>query len=83
MEKKQKKKSDQMIACPICKEKAIVKKGYENHYYVKCSNNCCITDYFDTKEQAVNSWNRNEMKLTWQEKMRVGSVRPEIPRRKR
>ena len=83
MEKKQKKKTDQMITCPICKEKAIVKKGYENHFYVKCPNNCCVTKYFDTKEQAVNSWNHNEMMLTWQEKMRVGSYRPEIPRRKR
>ena len=73
----------QLIACPICKDKAVVKKGYKDAYYVKCTNNCCVTRYFESKEQAIKSWNNNEMNLTWQEKMRVGSDRPELIRRKK
>ena len=65
--------------CPVSKSIGILKKGYEEKkYYVKCPNNCCVTKYAETEEEAISLWEHNRMFLTQQEKMRVGSYRPPI-----
>lgn len=44
--------------CPFCGEKAIAVEIFRNICVVGCERCKAITDYFRTKEQAAEAWNR-------------------------
>ena len=59
-------------SCPFCKSKMVVKKGYKDKYFVRCKdNNCCITKYADTEEEAIKLWQDGKYVLTTEENIRL------------
>lgn len=48
--------------CPFCDGEAEVNYvdlgGYEDGYEVRCPDCGCGTDYFYTKQEAIEAWNR-------------------------
>lgn len=58
---------EKLKTCPFCGGKAILKKNrYSDGYYVTClSHNCSMiiaTCQRETKEEAIEAWNRRESK---------------------
>ena len=68
--------------CPFCQSPGVAKAGFrENLFYVKCKeNNCCVTDYYSTKEEAKQAWKERKVHLTAAEKIRLSEI---AQRRKR
>lgn len=71
---KKKNTSSQLKPCPICKKSGVPKKGYEDMYYVRCPNNCYITKYFHSEQEAIDAWNKGKASMTISEKCKEGLI---------
>lgn len=60
--------SEELKPCPFCGDDAeiMIKDGsHAKAYDIKCMNDCCYLAYgaywfFDTKEEAIQAWNKRE-----------------------
>ena len=53
---------EELKPCPFCGGEAKVFGNYDDsEYHANCTNNecgCCWVNYYETKEEAIEAWNR-------------------------
>ena len=55
------KKEEEILPCPFCGcsgELFCKLIDQEEFFYVKCTNGHCLSDMKETKEEAINEWNK-------------------------
>ena len=54
-------KEPEILRCPFCGCSGMLFCkiiDHEEFYYVKCTNGHCLSDMKETKEEAINEWNK-------------------------